>query len=177
MTALARHSGRPPTGPAGDRTAEEQAALHAFRLARARAWFEAAAAAAPDRHCPICGYAGPFSPVRHKIGIWCPGCDSRPRHRLMHLWLTRTAVLREGLRILHFAAEPFLRPMAEAAGCHYTTADIAPGFDRVLDIEAIALPDACQDLVIANHVLEHVDDARALVATLGDSVSFYKVGL
>jgi SAM-dependent methyltransferase len=33
--------------------------------------------------------------------------------------------------------------------------------DLKLDLEAIDLPDASVDLIIANHVLEHVDDAKA----------------
>lgn len=114
------------------------------------------------RTCPICGYHGPFSPVRHKLETWCPGCDSRPRHRLMRLWLDRHAAVGPGTRVLHFAAEPWVRAWMAERGAAYVTADLNDRFDLVLDITAIALADASQDLVIANHVLEHVDDARAL---------------
>lgn len=152
---------RPPFTPPLQRTAEEIAAVHRFRVERARRWFEEAAASAPTQTCPICGYEGPFSPVRHKIGTWCPSCDSRPRHRLLHLWLQREGRLREGMRVLHFAAEPWLRPLFRAAGCQYRTADIHDRYDLTLDITAMALPDASEDLIIANHVVEHVDDAKA----------------
>jgi SAM-dependent methyltransferase len=45
----------------------------------------------------------------------------------------------------------------------YRTADFEPGrAEIVLNIEDIALPDETVDLVIANHVLEHVDDRAAM---------------
>ena len=45
----------------------------------------------------------------------------------------------------------------------YLSADIrANHADRVLNIEAIDLPNSSWDVVVANHVLEHVDDRKAL---------------
>lgn len=130
---------------------ERIALEHFAKLARGRT----------PRHCPICGYEGMFSPVRHKPEIWCPGCDSRPRHRLLKLWFDREAMWLPGTRILHFAPEPWVRAWIPA-DCIYTTADIEPGEDLALDMEAIALNDGVVDMVIANHVLEHVDDGAAL---------------
>ena len=103
-----------------------------------------------------------FSPVRHKPEIWCPSCDSRPRHRQLKLWMDREMVLPSGARVLHFAAEPWVRGWFEARGADYVTADINDLFDLQLDIEAMDLPDAGFDMVMANHVLEHVNDAKAL---------------
>ncbi|MEM7743811.1 MAG: methyltransferase domain-containing protein [Pseudomonadota bacterium] len=114
-----------------------------------------------DRECPICGYVGPFSPVKHKPEIWCPGCDSRPRHRLLKLWMDREMVLGPGARVVHFAAEAWVRAEFEALGVTYRTADINDLFDLQLDITAMDLPDASVDLLMANHVLEHVDDTAA----------------
>lgn len=114
------------------------------------------------RKCPICGYRGMFSPVKHKPEIWCPGCDSRPRHRLLKLWMDREMRLPPGAEVLHFAAEPWVRVVMEARGAAYRTADLNEKFELRLDITAIALPDDSVDMVIANHVLEHVDDRAAL---------------
>ncbi|GMG83323.1 hypothetical protein LNKW23_25360 [Paralimibaculum aggregatum] len=157
------------TGPArpvwsapGSRGAAEIAEILAFREARARAHLERLAAEGPVRRCPVCGHEGRFAPVRQKPGIWCPQCDSRPRHRLLKLWIDREMRLPAGAEVLHFAAEPWVRAEMEARGARYRTADITDAFDLRLDLEAIALPDASLDMVIANHVLEHVDDARAL---------------
>src|SRR5690606_20986665 len=70
--------------------------------------------------------------------------------------------LAPGARVLHFAAEPWVRAGMEARGALYQTADLNDRFELQLDITAIALPDASIDMVIANHVLEHVDDRAAL---------------
>jgi len=133
-----------------------------LRARRATEHFSALARGRTPRRCPVCGYEGMFSPVRHKPEIWCPGCDSRPRHRLLKLWVDRGMRLREGARVVHFAAEPFAREWFEARGAEYLTADIDDRHDLSLDIEAMALPDAAFDMLIAVHVLEHVDDAQAL---------------
>ncbi|MEM6440032.1 MAG: methyltransferase domain-containing protein [Pseudomonadota bacterium] len=143
------------------RTAGEIDAILAFRAERAVSHFRALAEDGPELECPICGYRGRFSPVRHKPSIWCPSCDSRPRHRLLKLWLDREAALPASTRVLHFAAEPWveaaLGPVAE-----YRTADLNDRFELQLDLENLALPDGRFDLIIANHVLEHLDDAKAL---------------
>lgn len=133
----------------------------AFRARRAMAHFRQLAEDGPVLECPICGHVGRFSPVRFKPSVWCPVCDSRPRHRLLKLWLDRSGGLPAAARVLHFAAEPWLR---EAIGpvAEYVTADINDRFDLRLDITAMDLPDGRFDAIIANHVLEHVDDRAAL---------------
>jgi SAM-dependent methyltransferase len=153
------------TGPR--RSPEEIAAILELRARRAIEHFTALARGRAARECPICGYRGMFSPVRHKPETWCPSCDSRPRHRLMKLWVERAMRLPARARVLHFAAEPFARAWFEERGAEYLTADIDARHDLSLDIGAMALPDASLDMVIAVHVLEHVeDDAKALAEIL-----------
>lgn len=121
------------------------------------------AAGGPERDCCLCGYRGRFSPVRTKPGIWCPSCDSRPRHRLFKLWLDRGGATEiEGRRVLHFASEPILTAVVAPLARAYATADILPGHDLHLDMEAIDQPAGSWDVAIANHVLEHLDDRKAL---------------
>jgi SAM-dependent methyltransferase len=148
-------------GVPGRRSAEEIAATLAFRARRGAAHFAKLIEEGPARACPVCGYEGRFSPVRHKPGIWCPSCDSRPRHRLFQLWLEREG-LPEGARVLHFAAEPLIDAWLRPRVAEYVTADINDRYEAVIDITAMDLPDERFDAVIANHVLEHVDDRAAL---------------
>lgn len=118
----------------------------------------------PDRHCPICGYTGRF----HALGTpprWdgrCPNCDSRERHRLFHLFLQREGIdLKDGRTILQFAPERyFVKWMADNPNYH--TADLVPGKARhAMDMaDMSAFGDESVDVVIANHVLEHVPDDR-----------------
>lgn len=149
------------------RDPDEIAAIMDRRAKRAIDHVTAHAWGKTPRLCPICGYEGMFSPVRHKPEIWCPCCDSRPRHRLLKLWMDREMVLPaqetgECAKVLHFAAEPWVRDWFEDRGADYVTADINDQFDLQLDITAMDMPDASFDMVMANHVLEHVDDRAAL---------------
>lgn len=153
-----------PDGPALPRSPAEIAAALDLRAERALRHFRAQATAGPRLECPVCGYVGRFSPVRHKPNVWCPSCDSRPRHRLLKLWLDRHP-LPLSARVLHFAAEPWLRA-AVGPVADYVTADIHDRYDLTLDIAAIDLPDGRFDVIIANHVLEHVPDDRAALAEI-----------
>jgi SAM-dependent methyltransferase len=153
-----------PTSPGTPlaRTAEEIAQVLDLRAGRAVAHFTALAQDGPIRTCPVCGHVGRFSPVRHKPGIWCPSCDSRPRHRLFALWLASDPSALKGARVLHFAAEDALSALIRPRAAAYVTADIHDRYMLRLDITSMhGVADGAFDAVIANHVLEHVDDVAA----------------
>jgi SAM-dependent methyltransferase len=137
-----------------------------LRAGRGLASYRAQTEPGRTAFCPVCGYEGPFSPVREKPGLWCPGCDARPRHRLLKLWMDRHLVIAPGTRMLHVAPEAFFGALLAPRLAEYVTADLANPADLALDLCATGLPDGRFDLVMANHVLEHVADDRAAMAEL-----------
>lgn len=115
--------------------------------------------------CLLCGqtFRGFVRYAKHGV---CPGCESLARHRVLWLYLTRNPeVLRSGMRLLHFAAEPCLiRHFRRSPGLSYTTADLsAPDVDVKTDITNLDFLDSSFEVVICSHVLEHIpDDERAM---------------
>lgn len=115
------------------------------------------------RQCPICGFKGKFTNYGRppQIDGQCPKCESAERHRLFWLWLNEDKnKLKEP--ILHFAPETALENKMRLLYINYKTADLFSEADIVLNIEAIELNNNSIKTVICNHVLEHVDDKKAL---------------
>ncbi|SLN61094.1 hypothetical protein AQS8620_02779 [Aquimixticola soesokkakensis] len=128
--------------------------------------FEKAVGGVTPRLCPLCGYQGNFTAFGHppRFDAHCAGCGSLERHRQYALMIERDEPFADTDNVLHFAAEHHLRKLVKPRVATYETAEISPrlGPDHVLNVEDIDMPDACYDKVIINHVLEHVDDDKAL---------------
>lgn len=121
------------------------------------------------RRCPICGSQYrkfmPYGYVTSREDALCPRCLALERHRMIWLWITgSTTLLQEHPRLLHVAPEVSLmrhfRRLYGASG-NYITADLeSPLADMHFDIQHIPLEDSSVDVVICNHLLEHVADDR-----------------
>ncbi len=93
----------------------------------------------------------------------CPscGCHDRERHLLLYLEALGLIDSFEGAAILHFAPELRLSEIVEAkVPGRYVKGDLYPTSESIetIDMLAIDYPSESFDFVIANHVLEHVDD-------------------
>lgn len=93
----------------------------------------------------------------------CPRCLSHDRERHLVLYLRALGLDRrlQAMRILHVAPEHHLaRIIARHQPSRYIQGDLfpaSPAIERV-DLQSIPFEAGSFDLVIANHVLEHVDD-------------------
>ena len=96
----------------------------------------------------------------------CPGTLSLERHRLLWLYLDReTHFLNQELKVLHVAPEQvFFRKFKRLQHWDYTTTDLnSPLADLVTDICDLPLQDNQYDLILCNHVLEHIpNDLKAM---------------
>lgn len=115
------------------------------------------------RNCVICDYNGFFGNAGKppRVDALCPSCGSLERHRLFWIWLRENSKCIK-VPILHFAPEPVLERNLRKKYRDYRTADLFSAADLKLNIEQIELPSASINTVICNHVLEHVNDIKAL---------------
>ena len=98
----------------------------------------------------------------------CPRCGTHDRERHLLMYMEKTGLL-AGMHdrsVLHFAPEKRLaRRIASSSPARYVQCDLYPNSPDVqrVDMLEMQFEDQSFDLVIANHVLEHVsDDLKAL---------------
>lgn len=129
---------------------------------------------AAKRYCPCCGghfkhfidfnYIGfEYNPclypgyTRRKI---CPKCDSLPRHRIIAYYFNHRLDELKNKQILIFGMKSAEHRWLDRLKIKYQTADPYGAADLKYDIQNIDCPDEQYDIIICNHILEHVENYR-----------------
>jgi len=111
----------------------------------------------------------PYGYGKQRANALSPGTLSLERHRQMWLYLqNETDFFTAKLKVLHIAPEQeFLRKFKKMKNLEYTSADLfSPIVDVKADILDLPFEDNTYDVIICNHVLEHIVDDRKAMSEL-----------
>ncbi|MDN3492916.1 methyltransferase domain-containing protein [Winogradskyella sp. APC 3343] len=114
----------------------------------------------------------PYGYGKQRPNVLSPSTLSLERHRLLWLYLknetnlfSRASEKSSALQVLHFAPEQcFLQRIRQLKNIEYTTTDLlSPIADVKADICDLPFEDNSYDVILCNHVLEHIpDDTKAM---------------
>ena len=108
----------------------------------------------------------PYGYGKQRNNVLSPSTLSLERHRLLWLYLkNETKFFSEKLRVLHFAPEQaFYKRFRKMSNLDYVTTDLnSPLADVKADICNLPFKDNEFDVILCNHVLEHIpDDTKAM---------------
>jgi len=126
--------------------------------------------------CPACQNRFPvYLPFGENLrkNARCPHCRSLERHRTLWLYFKNHTDLfssTKNIKLLHFAPEDvFLKKFATLNNIDYYPVDFNPrlrGIRDAVDVQHIKYDDEMFDIVICNHVLEHVEDDHQAIREL-----------
>lgn len=111
----------------------------------------------------------PYGYGKQRENALSPGTLSLERHRQMWLYLkNETDFFTANLKVLHIAPEQeFLRRFKKMNNLSYTSADLfSPIVDVKADVLDLPFENESFDVIICNHVLEHIVDDRKAMSEL-----------
>lgn len=108
----------------------------------------------------------PYGYGTQRSNVLSPSTLSLERHRLLWLYLkNETDFFTKSIKVLHFAPEQaFYKKFRKHPNLNYTTTDLnSPLADVKADICDLPFKDNSYDVILCNHVLEHIpDDTKAM---------------
>lgn len=108
----------------------------------------------------------PYGRTIMRENALAPHSMSLERHRLIWLYLkSKTDFFVNPKKVLHIAPEYcFVKPFKKLKNLEYVTADLnSPWADVKMDVQNIPFEESTFDVVLCNHVLEHVaSDTKAM---------------
>lgn len=123
---------------------------------------------------PLLEQRGPLMVMLGTVGsdlahYQCPHCGCNDRDRHLWLYLHAAGVVQKlgGARVLHLAPERTIEPLIEVCGpAQYVRGDLYPtrAHHQKMDAQALPFEDGLFDLVIANHLLEHVQQPDVVLS-------------
>lgn len=114
----------------------------------------------------------PYGRINPRENALAPDSMSLERHRLIWLFLKeKTNFFNDKIKFLHIAPEfCFIKLFKNQSNLDYTTADLnSPWADVKMDVHEIPFEEETFDVIMCNHVLEHVEDAHKVMT------EFYRV--
>ena len=97
----------------------------------------------------------------------CPYCLSLPRHRIICEYLDKNKnIFTKDNKTLVFASEICTEIYLNRNSIEYNTADLYEKADLKIDITKINLKDESYDVILCNHVLEHVTNYKKALKEL-----------
>lgn len=111
----------------------------------------------------------PYGYENPRENVLSPSTLSLERHRLLWLFLRQhTNFFKDRLKVLHFAPEQaFYKRFRRQSNLEYVTTDLnSPLADVKADICNLPFEDNSFDVILCNHVLEHIPDDQGAMTEL-----------